>query len=91
MDIEKNIEQINNGTYGLNKQKNAQYFKTGAVVGFFGGAIIGWYFRNKIITYGVIGSIIGGYVAYKIGESSDLKTEFKNFSKLKLKLNKDEE
>ncbi len=86
MDLKENIEQLNNGTYGLSKQKNAQYFKNGAIIGFFGGAFIGWYFRNKIITYGVIGLVIGGYIGYKIGDASELKTEFKNFSKLNLKL-----
>ena len=90
MDLKENIEQINNGTYGTAKQKNASAFKTGAIVGFFGGAIIGWYFRNKIITYGIIGSVIGGYVAYKISDASELKTDFKNYSKLNLKLNDDE-
>lgn len=86
MDLKENIEQLNNGTYGLSEQKNAKYFKNGAIIGFFGGAIIGWYFGNKIITYGVIGLVIGGYVGYKIGDASELKTEFKNFSKLNLKL-----
>lgn len=86
MDLKENIEQLNNGTYGAIKQKNSQYFKNGAIVGFFGGAIIGWYFRNKIITYGIIGGVIGGYIGYKISDSSELKTEFKNFSKLNLKL-----
>lgn len=86
MELKDNIEQLNNGTYGLSKTKNSQAFKTGAVMGFFGGAIIGWYFRNKIITYGIIGAVIGGYVAYKISDASELKTEFKNFSKLNLKL-----
>lgn len=90
MDLKENVEQINNGTYGLSKQKNAQAFKTGAIVGFFGGAIIGWYFRNKIITYGVIGLVIGGYVGYKISDASELKTEFKNFSKLNLKIENDD-
>lgn len=86
MDLSENIEQVNNGTYGSAKQKNAQAFKTGAIIGFFGGAITGWYFRNKIIIYGLIGGVIGGYVAYKISDASDLKTDFKNFSTLKLKL-----
>jgi uncharacterized membrane protein len=91
MDLKENVEQINNGTYGLSKQKNAQSFKTGAIIGFFGGAIVGWYFRNKIITYGAIGLVIGGYVGYKISDASELKTEFKNFSKLNLNLGKYDE
>ena len=86
MELKDNIEQLNNGTYGLSKTKNSQAFKTGAIIGFFGGAIVGWYLGNKIIISGVIGMVIFGYVGYKISDASELKTEFKNFSKLNLKL-----
>lgn len=82
--IDKNIEEIKRGTYGLNKVKNADGFKTGAIFGFFIGAFSGWIFRGKPLRYGLIGMVAFGYVGFKISEMSESKTNFINFSKQKV-------
>lgn len=79
--VDKNIDEIKKGTYALNKVKNANGFKTGAIVGFFLGAFSGWIFRGKPLRYGLVGMVAFGYVGFKISESSDVKTDFINFSK----------
>lgn len=85
-ELKDSIEELKNGTYGLSKTKNSQAFKTGAIIGFFGGAVVGWLTGGRIITYGLIGLVAIGYVGYKISDASELKTEFQNFSKLNLNL-----
>jgi hypothetical protein len=87
-DIKTNIQQLKDGTFGAIKSKNADGFKTGAIIGFFSGALAGWYWRGNILTYAVVGSVIFGYVGFKINEASELKTDFSNFSKLNLNLKK---
>ena len=86
IDIQKNIKELKDGTFGAIKSKNSDGFKTGAVIGFFSGAIAGWYFRGSILTYAVVGLVVGGYVGFKINEASELKTDFSNFSKINLNL-----
>ncbi len=87
LDISESIDQIKSGTYGANKDKTSNGFKNGAIVGFFGGALAGWFFRGKVLTYGIIGLIAGGYVGFKISEASELKTDFSDFSKTKFDFN----
>lgn len=88
IDIKKNIKELKDGTFGAIKSKNSDGFKNGAIIGFFSGVLAGWYFRGSILTYGVVGLIVGGYVGFKINEASELKTDFSNFSKLNLNLKK---
>jgi uncharacterized protein YcfJ len=76
--IDKNVKEINNGTYGTKINDKAVGYKKGAIVGLILGVLTGMYFKQNLILFGVIGVVGGGYIGFKIAESSEDKNEFKN-------------
>ncbi len=78
--VKQSIEELKEGTFASSKIKKAQAFKTGAISGFFLGAVGGWLLRGKPLMYGVIGLVSGGYLGVKINEASTLEPEFEGFS-----------
>jgi len=77
--IEKNMNEIKNGTYGQKMNHKSAGYKKGAVVGLVVGVLIGMYFKKSLIMFGLIGVVGGGYLGYKIAEATETKSDFKNF------------
>lgn len=78
--VEKNIKEINNGTYGSKVNDKASGYKKGAMIGVVAGILAGIYFKQKIMMFAAIGLVGGGYIGYKIAEVSESKNEFKNYT-----------
>lgn len=78
--IEKNVNEINNGTYGSKMNDKSVGYKKGAAVGLIAGVLAGMYFKRNIMMFAVIGLVGGGYVGYKIAEATETKNEFQNLS-----------
>lgn len=76
--IEKNINEMKNGTYGEKMNQKSVGYKKGAVVGLVVGVLAGMYFKKNLIMFGLIGVVGGGYVGYKIAEATETQNGFKN-------------
>jgi len=77
--VEKNMNEINNGTYGSKINDKASGYKKGAMIGVIAGVLAGIYFKQKIMMFAAIGLVGGGYIGYKIAEASETNSSFKNY------------
>ncbi len=77
IEIEKDIKQTLNQANG---------YKIGALIGGATGIIFGFAIRKKIMLFGLIGLVAGGYVGYEIGKKDG--DRFSNFSFSTSKYNK---
>lgn len=80
--VEKNINEMKNGTYSKKIMDKSVGYKKGAVIGVISGVLLGIYFKKNIILFGTVGLVGGGYIGYKIIEATESKSEFKNYSGL---------
>ena len=77
--VEKNMNEINNGTYGSKINDKASGYKKGAMIGVIAGVLAGIYFKQKIMLSAAIALVGGGYIGYKIAEASETNSSFKNY------------
>lgn len=77
--IEKNVSEMKNGTFSKKMTDKAVGYRKGAIVGLIAGVLGGMYFKQNIILFGVIGLVGGGYIGFKIIESTETQSSFKNY------------
>lgn len=76
--VEKNVSQIKDGTYGKKINDKSVGYKKGAIIGLIVGVVGGFYFKKNLFLFGTIGLVGGGYIGYKIAEASDVRNSFVN-------------
>lgn len=78
-EISQQAAEINKGTYGEKIMTKAKAYKTGAIVGGICGLACAFIFKGKMVLYGVIGAVAGGYIGYRVVENVEEQPEFKNY------------
>lgn len=79
--ITEKTDSIKDNSMGQKIKNKSNGYVHGAIAGGVIGVFSAVIFKKRMIVWGVVGAIAGGYIGYKVAEEVNTDNEFKNYSK----------
>jgi uncharacterized protein YcfJ len=74
--IKSNYRSMESGAFASAIKSKANGYKNGAIAGGVTGLVCALIFKGKVVIWTVVGAVAGGYIGYKISESSEEQSAF---------------